>query len=175
MCLLDYGGGHELTPGRLKECLMTASVAVKHLCQELETALEQADQVAQNEILHLLQLKAKSGISMGNTLLVNTDGRNIPYLQTSEMAGEILLENSTTQTNKVEDAATEAEELYRQQALDYSKGHVASSVREDEVDHVRKDQGSALFTSLLKAAAGTDNKSHSGSANDMDATDGRDD
>jgi hypothetical protein len=139
---------------------MTASVAVKHLCQELETALEQADQVAQKEMLHLLQLKEKGGIPMTTTLLTdNAETRNMPYLQTSDMEGSVLVETSKTQTDAIEDAATEAEELYRQQALDYSRGHFASSVREDEVEHGRKDHGSTLFTSLLKAAAGTDDKS----------------
>eukprot|EP00536_Pseudo-nitzschia_multiseries_P017202 jgi/Psemu1/224082/e_gw1.1425.16.1 len=39
ICLLDYGGGCELTPNKLRACWKVAETAIKNLCQLLETAL----------------------------------------------------------------------------------------------------------------------------------------
>ena len=53
----------------------------------------------------------------------------------------------------VEESTNKEEELYRQQALDYARGHVASSVREDVVpDMHHREDGTSLFNTLLKAA-----------------------
>ncbi len=56
--------------------------------------------------------------------------------------------------------ATEAEEVYRQQALDYTKCHSATSVREDTVQHSQTSRGSSLLTLLLKAASEVKSSSH---------------
>ena len=61
ICLLDYGGGCELTPNKLRQCWKVAETAIKNLCQLLETALIKADEQAQKERLQRLQLKQQAG------------------------------------------------------------------------------------------------------------------
>lgn len=157
ICLLDYGGGHELSPDKLKACLSTAATAVRHLCAQLETALEQADQVAQTEVLQLLQLRKSGNVTAG--LDVNTEGdpinANARQLDTTEENKDEMVDTCNFEPSKVDNATSEAEEIYRQQALDYSVGHLASSVREDHTtyeDHDGDKAVGSLFKSLLKAA-----------------------
>jgi len=145
--LLDYCGGHELLPGKLKACLSTAATAVKHLCLELETALEEADQVAQEEMLHSIQLR-RSG---DRTVAAKIDGND----ESSGLPAPAAVEDSIMIESATEDAASEAEEAYRQQALNYSVGHLASSVREDGANHHDRqgtNPGRSLFSALLKVA-----------------------
>lgn len=156
--MLDYGGGHELSPDNLKACLSTAATAVRHLCAQLETALEQADQVAQTEVLQLLQLRKSGNVTAA--LDVNTEGDPIKckalHLDTTEEnKDEMMIDTCNFESSKIDNATSEAEEIYRQQALDYSVGHVASSVREDHTTYEDRNGDKAvgsLFTSLLKAA-----------------------
>ena len=48
-------------------------------------------------------------------------------------------------------AKAEAEEVYRMQALDYTTGHQAASLREETVDPNQRASNS-LFATLVKAA-----------------------
>lgn len=132
-----------------------ASIAITHLCEEFEAALQRADEVARNETLQLLQLKEN-----GNAPSLYgepKDTREHPYIQTSHSQGSIGLIATETQVEKEEKAymnivAKEADDAYRLQALDYTKGHVTTSVREDEVDNAQELHNSSLFATLLKAA-----------------------
>lgn len=150
--MLDYAGGHELSPEKLKACLSTAASAVKHLCLELETALEHADQEAQKEMLQLLQLQRSGAVGVGTELL-STEGGS--HLQATEgMYDNMTTEepNSGGSTNKI--SSSEAEEAYRQQALDYMMGHLPSSVREDRANTEESigNRHESLFSTILKAA-----------------------
>ena len=55
VCLLDYGGGCELTPTKLKGCYKLAEVSVKQLCRMLESSLSEANGKANQERLVTLQ------------------------------------------------------------------------------------------------------------------------
>lgn len=149
--MLDYGGGHELSKEELKVCLRTATTAVKHLCLELETTLEQADEVAQKEILQKLKLRqsGETAVAMQIDNAIEEDSR------TNDNESSLIENAHVEEPSKIDDTTTQAEEAYRQQALDYSIGHIASSVREDDSrseDKKIAKGGGSLFASLLKAA-----------------------
>lgn len=154
VCLLDFGGGHELAPEALMGCVATASTAVQHLCKELEATLDQADQVARKETLQHLQqteqVKAPFDLSA-------TNERDGPFLHTDIDRGGNDVEISTNDTTWTESAKAEAEEVYRMQALDYTRGHQATSLREDSAhpDHKAQNTGSALLATLMKVATNT--------------------
>lgn len=152
---MDYGGGYELSVQKLKECLRTASSSIKHLCQELENALEQADEVAQKEMLRLLQRRNNQSLPLEMDREASQTLQT-PFLQTNlgDMSEPVAVEQSSEEAIALEQATTEAEEAYRQQALDYSLGHVASAVREDEGPKPTSasQKASSLFHKLLKAA-----------------------
>jgi exosome complex component RRP45 len=118
VCLLDYGGGCELTPSKLKECWRVAEVAIKDLCQLLETTLTQADEQAQNERLRLLQLQQQVHTSSLPPLPSASSNKNTPFLQQIE---DMDVDSNVDET-QVQQAQREAEEAYRKQALDYSSG-----------------------------------------------------
>jgi hypothetical protein len=164
VCLLDYAGGHELSPHKLKACLTTAAIAVKHLCVELETALEQADQEAQKEILQLLHLR-RSGITAAATESNSYEGtlEASPLPAVEGMDDNMMIEKRNFESSTNDYTSSEAEELYRQQALDYAVGHVASAVREDASNNEERKSNSlldgSLFSSLLKAAGSSDGSS----------------
>lgn len=143
--MLDYGGGHELSPEKLKACLSTAAKAVKHLCVELEAALEHADQSAQQEMLQSLQPRRLGNVAAAMEVDTKEGMHEMHHLTTE--GHEISL--------MIDDATSEVEEAYRQQALDYAVGHVASSIREDDAKEKVNKAGGSLFTSLLKAAGNT--------------------
>jgi exosome complex component RRP45 len=147
VCLLDYGGGCELTPAKLKECWKLADVSIKQLCQLLEESLQQADEQAQRERLERL----KSQIVQLPPLVENS-----PF----QLLGEdmdIIPESSNNggddDTTRVQQAQSEAEEAYRQQALDYSRGHVAQAIKEDD-DRKKsssQQQAGSLLAAMLKS------------------------
>jgi hypothetical protein len=132
VCLLDYAGGHELSPDKLKACLSTAALAVKHLCVELEATLEQADQEAQKVILEMLQLQ-RSGIIAASTEINSNEGSfEASHVQAIKDIDEnIMIEKPIFESSTKDNRSSEAEEAYRQQALDYAVGHVANTVKED--------------------------------------------
>lgn len=147
---MDYGGGCELPPSKLKECFKTTSVAVKELCRQLEETLEKADQQAQKEQVKLLQRRHTGGTENNNQIPELTE--STPYLHTTEDNDEAMNVTAEVDTRELDTAKAEAEEAYRRQALDYSTGHVASAVREDEPARAKGSNGGALLASLLKAA-----------------------
>jgi exosome complex component RRP45 len=157
ICLLDYGGGCELTTVKLKECCQAAQVAIKELCQLLETTLAQADQHAQEERLRLLQLHQQahnlvvSAAPAGSLPpLPSTTSANIPFLQQLDDSLEVDAKVDDSQLQQVQ---TAAEEAYRKQALDYAFCHIAATVQDDN-DNQQKhptQAGSSLLASMLKS------------------------
>ena len=161
ICLLDYGGGCELTPNKLRQCWKVAETAIKNLCQLLETALTKADEQAQKERLQRLQLKQQAGNI--NLPPPPPSDRNIPFLQQTENGNDMEIDADVDEA-QVQQVHTEAEEAYRQQALDYSSGHVATAVREDnDVNHGGGQnfgrQAGSLLADMLKSVGQTPIKS----------------
>mmetsp|Transcript_7597 Transcript_7597/g.15625 ORF Transcript_7597/g.15625 Transcript_7597/m.15625 type:complete len:293 (+) Transcript_7597:179-1057(+) len=128
ICLLDYGGGCELTPNKLRECWRVAESAIQNLCQMLEKSLTEADTQAQKERLQRLQLK-QLGNTPGLPPFPPSD-QNIPFLQQTENLDDMEVDASVDEA-KLQQIHTEAEEAYRQTALDFASGHIAVGVRED--------------------------------------------
>jgi exosome complex component RRP45 len=160
VCLLDYGGGCELAPSKLRECWITAETAIKGLCELLEMTIAEADERAQNDQLRRLQLQRKqlegSGhaddfVALSLPPLPSSDRKNTPYLHEMEDIDDLQVAESSapdsTELNMIDQAQTEAEEAYRRQALDYSINHLPSAVRESNED------GKSGDTSLASAHA----------------------
>jgi exosome complex component RRP45 len=148
VCLLDYGGGCELTPAKLKECWKLADVSIKQLCQLLEASLQQADEQAQRERLERLK---------SQTVQLPPLVENAPFQHLGEDM-DIVIESSNrngddNDTTRVQQAQSEAEEAYRQLALDYSRGHVAQAIKEDD-DRKKsssQQQAGSLLAAMLKS------------------------
>eukprot|EP00934_Nitzschia_sp_Nitz4_P003817 Nitzschia sp. Nitz4//scaffold2_size372955//251504//253035//NITZ4_000447-RA/size372955-snap-gene-0.95-mRNA-1//-1//CDS//3329546850//3807//frame0 len=139
VCLLDYGGGCELNPDKLKECFETSTGVVRELCSQLEEALKNADEEAQTE--QLKRVKQQSQIAMDFMDLDETP-------QDSAAGGEEAASNDV----EMDASAMAEEEAYRRKALDYSSGHVASSVREDKPQQSKSSTSGSLLASFLKSA-----------------------
>ena len=155
VCLLDYGGGCELTPMELKSCCRVAETSVKQLCQLLEESLKEADSQANRDRLVRLQQQENPSYVALPPLPIDESG-NSYFRQTSgdqnmEIDDSVLDQGSEILTL----AQTSAEEAYRRQALDYSKGHVASAVREnDDREGLRSSsnqQAGSLLAAMLKS------------------------
>jgi hypothetical protein len=151
LCLLDFGGGHELPPDQLLVCLAAASAAVQYLCQELEATLARADNHARRETLERLQQAEQVKVPLGVRPKTSLPA---PFIDFDDNRGD---KGCTCETSKNKTARTEGvdEEEYRVQALDYTKGHQTTSLRKDTEDPDRKTQkaGSLMLASLVQAAA----------------------
>lgn len=149
VCLLDYGGGCEIPPGRLKECWKIAKASVEELCRMLEQTLVEADERAQKERLERLQQQHNGNSEVS----VPLPPINTPYFEHTHDTNEMELQVDVN-SNDMAAAQTKAEEAYRQQALDYSKGHVASKVSENKSAHrvSAHEQAASLFASMLRSS-----------------------
>ena len=149
VCLLDYGGGCELTPDKMRECWKVAEGAVKELCQLLEDTLTKADEQAQAERLRLLQLHTQNANELPPLPTTASEAPNVPFFQElDDMDVDTSVDNA-----KVDQAQIEAEEAYRKQALDYSSGHFATAVRENSDNDRSKsiNQAGSLLAAMLKS------------------------
>ena len=156
ICFLDYGGGYgcELSLEHLRDCQALARTCIEPLCQSLETSLQEADEQAKTERLHRLQQHQQVGESDRFLTLPPPPDRandmNVAYFQA--LGNEEYQEETDNPLHISTDAASvaaaamaaqeQAEEAYRQQALDYNLGHVASKIREDR-DNTPKPQNNA--------------------------------
>mmetsp|Transcript_7450 Transcript_7450/g.16012 ORF Transcript_7450/g.16012 Transcript_7450/m.16012 type:complete len:600 (+) Transcript_7450:78-1877(+) len=160
VCLLDYGGGCELTPNKLRGCWKVAETAIKNLCELLETALTKSDEQAQKERLQRLQLNQQGSVA-GLPPLPPTN-RNIPFLQQTENASDMEIDAHVDEA-QVQQVHTEAEEAYRKNALDFSSGHAPVAVREDG-DAARGagqnfgKQAGSLLAAMLKSVGQSSDK-----------------
>jgi exosome complex component RRP45 len=131
ICLLDYGGGCELTPNKLRECWRVADSAIKKLCKMLEASLATADEQAQKDRLQRLQMNQSNNTLPGiGGLPPLPPASNIPFLQQTEHADDAMEIDGGVDEAQVQQVHTEAEEAYRQNALDYASGHAPVAVRE---------------------------------------------
>lgn len=174
VCLIDYGGGCELPPPQLEKCWKKAESCVRQLCTMLETSLEDADQQAQKDRLEKLKQQQQQGSGVIGTGpsplggLPPLPNETSPYFEQSDNPSGNVTMMGAEETDAANDAIkrmeTEAEEAYRQQALDYSQGYKANKVKEDD-DHMRHssqpyfNQASKLMKSLLASASQPDAKS----------------
>ena len=152
LCLLDYGGGCELLPSQLKGCWEIGEIAAKALCKQMEESLEQADYRARREKLKMLQGRQND---KGDTIPGTVPTGKLPFFSLGVDGGDTKAETEVGNTqNQI--VQSQAEEAYREQALDYAKGHVASIVREDDTDdkqHSMKGGPQSLLSTMLKKAA----------------------
>ncbi|KAL3922898.1 MAG: hypothetical protein SGILL_001961 [Bacillariaceae sp.] len=150
VCLLDYGGGCELTPDKLRECWKVAEGAIKELCQLLEEALSKADEQANAERLRQLQLQAHPGGELPPLPPATSALPSIPFVQQLDDNMDVAV---TVDESKVQTATAAADEAYRKQALDYSSGHFATAVREDSSrdQSKRSSQAGSLLAAMLKS------------------------
>ena len=183
VCLLDYGGGCELVPNKLRECWKIAESAIKDLCRLLEASLAEADEQAQTDQLKRLKLQRQLMAGLGNAddfialslpPLPPSDRSQTPYLQEMGDIEELQVADSTipdsTELSKIHQAQTEAEEAYRKQALDYSINHIPSAVRDNDAGgnggqggrtslSSAQRQAGSLLASMLQSIGHSNSKS----------------
>lgn len=165
ICLLDYPGGCELQPSKLRECYLSAKKIIQQLCHSLEETLQQADQQALSERLQRLQQQENVDLRQDQVVLPprppNRDEitglEGIPYYQSTDNSENDFMQVQDDQGNAVvEDKAaarqaqSAAEEAYRRQALDYNLGHVAIAVGKDKDNTKQQQASSALLASMLQ-------------------------
>jgi exosome complex component RRP45 len=160
VCLLDYGGGCELHPDKLRECWTLAAECIQQLCKSLEVSLEEADGQALQERLTRLQQQQQQEQPNEKVVLPPSVGADnlegVPFFQSVDGKDDLMqIDEGNVDADQAANikAQNEAEEAYRRNALDYNLGHVANKVREDdkkEKDH--RQQASSLLTAMLQFA-----------------------
>merc|ERR1719443_1789405 len=121
MCCLNFPGGCELQPRQLMTSADLGKRRCVQVCEMLEEALEEADGKAQQDRMERLKALNANRLSMTNDAkIVSPSSHDVCQLpQREDDRGE--------------------EEEYRLRALDYSSGHFAASVKED--DHKKASKG----------------------------------
>jgi len=154
VCLLDYGGGCELQPDKLRECYKLAASSIQQLCQSLETSLKQADEQALQERLQNLQHRQHPDVVPPPDIPKDVQG--IPYYLAADQKDDFMqVEMVNDNDDQAMQAQNEAEEAYRRQALDYNVGHLTSKVREDDNFKKRQDrQAGSLLAAMLQSVKG---------------------
>ena len=155
VCLLDYGGGCELTPAKLKECWGMGQPLVKQLCQLLEDTLNKADEQARADRLERIKQQQLEGGGTNQLLSLTTKHLALP-----DVSDEVIIQDGDSSAAMMDhgddeavrlQAQTEADEEYRRQALDFTVGHRATAVRENDDPALTKPQGGSLLASMLKS------------------------
>jgi exosome complex component RRP45 len=157
VCLLDFGGGCELQPSQLKKCWKLAETSIHQLCQMLESTLQEADEKAQQERLHRLQQLQ--------------DYPNLPPLPADPAPpvpfwfqdGDLQVDVSSPfadPSQEVQEAEgkvkDQEQEAYRLQALDFTRGHIAARVREDDKKKIPQEGTNTLLVAMLQAVQTND-------------------
>lgn len=160
ICFLDYGGGCELKPVLLKRLHdVAASLLKNELCSALESTLTKADEHALQDRMRRLQVLQNPGeeLKLKNILGIDEllDEHNLhgPFHHSVQRA-EVLLhvDNQDDDGDAVRRAQLAAEELYRQQALDYNRGHVVQQIQEAEnSEFLSKAKRGFLLETMLKS------------------------
>ncbi len=165
MCSLDFAGGCELKPRQLITCANLGKKKCVELCNMIEQSLAEADEKSIEERLTRLKLASGSG-GIGDVPLPALP-ENVAFAErtdydrdgdTMEIDQEGLEDLGSLRANKAAELAAVEEESYRIQALDYSLGHVAAKVKENnsssrESGNSRSTtkQGPAIGASLMNA------------------------
>lgn len=159
ICSLDFAGGCELKPTQFVMCAKLGKTICLELCNTLEESLTEADEKSVEE--RLKRLKATAENFSGSSDL----SENVPFAEHTDYKRDAeimeidkndLTDIGSKQANEAAAIAAAEEESYRIQALDYSLGHVAAKVKENDSgkergDHNRKNAGPIFGGSLLDA------------------------
>lgn len=157
ICLLDFSGGSELSVADLRACHDQASVHIQPLCQSLETALQQADQQALQE--RLAQLQVQRGALLPSLPPLTDDSLDEPpwpFVSDGGVAVPMDPVRDHAVAAQDAEAASEEDETYRRQALDYNLGHVATKVRENQLPPPPSSavRGNSLLAAMLQSVQG---------------------
>mmetsp|Transcript_27244 Transcript_27244/g.40998 ORF Transcript_27244/g.40998 Transcript_27244/m.40998 type:complete len:603 (+) Transcript_27244:35-1843(+) len=168
MCSLDFAGGCELKPRQLITCANLGKKKCVELCNILEKSLAEADEKSIEE--RLTRLKLASGQGDIKDVPLPDLPENAPYVERTdyerdgdlmEIDQEGLADLGSSRASKAAAIAAAEEESYRIQALDYSLGHVAAKVKENNSSRVRGSRssnkqgpiaGASLMDAMLKSA-----------------------
>lgn len=200
ICSLDFAGGCELKPRQFVMCAKLGKTKCVELCNMLEESLIEADKKSIEERLTRLKVAATSGFASMNVkdLPLPDLPENVPFVERTdyerddemmEIDQDDLTDIGSKQAIEAAAIAAAEEESYRIQALDYSLGHVAAKVKENNSvkEHGYANQasmnnsrnnsgpifGGSLLDAMLKSAAQSSslrknqcNNFNSGSAED---------
>jgi exosome complex component RRP45 len=144
MCCLDFPGGCELKPRQLVTCANLGKRKCVELCDVLEKALSEADAKAVQERLDRLKL-INGGFRQGQAngsgkrrdVILPDIAEDIPFVERTDLDRdaemmEVDQQDVALDENQAAAIAAAEEESYRILALDYSQGHVAAKVREND-------------------------------------------
>uniref|UniRef100_A0A7S1ZHG2 Uncharacterized protein n=1 Tax=Ditylum brightwellii TaxID=49249 RepID=A0A7S1ZHG2_9STRA len=177
ICSLDFPGGCEMKPTQILQCTKLAEGKCVELCTLLENALSEADDKAGKERMDRLKSSLASSSSSGKNTMMAEVQDGLPYVEQTN--DDMNIENTDLNdvgTKQAEESITKAaateeteeEELYRLEALDYARMHVAAKVKEDDekkkkFQKQQKKKGTSLMEAMLKSASST--SSHVDSSN----------
>lgn len=153
LLLLDFGGGCELTPVQLRHCHNAASQLIPTLCKQLDESLRTADDQARDERLKRLQKQQHSSSNLSPPLptLIGEDHVDNTDYDTMRQSEQVIGGGMDAADLAVRKAASEAEEAYRAQALDYNRGHAPVAIRENSNAPPRTSGTSSLLAYLLQS------------------------
>jgi hypothetical protein len=149
LCLLDCAGC-EVQPSQLRELYAAAAEKVPLLVQALERTLREADDEAWNDQLRQLQRQQRALPPLPAAAVAPEDEEDVegvPFRATQP--DQQVRADDAREARAAAETDGAAEELYRQQALDYNLGHRATSVKEQQQDDQAKVRQAA--SSLLQA------------------------
>jgi exosome complex component RRP45 len=154
VCLLDFTGGCELPPTNLKRCWSIAERCIRQLCLLLEQSLTEADEKVQRERLERLQwLQHHKGSSLP-PIPTSDDVPSVPFwMEDTNLYVDTVtpFADASTELKEASNVVQDMEqEKYRIRALEYSQGHMAAKVKEDDESKSRK-VGGAKDSTLLAA------------------------
>eukprot|EP00986_Skeletonema_menzelii_P002852 scaffold833_cov145-Skeletonema_menzelii.AAC.12 len=137
MCCVDFPGGCELRPRQLTASSNLGKRRCIEICELLETALEEAECKAQQDRMERLKQTNAMRQKVGDDANSATISANVPVTDEDE-----------------------EDEKYRLRALDYSSGHIAAPVKEDNEKKGSQGQNmkgetSSLFHAILRSAQST--------------------
>jgi len=157
VCFMEYDAGGSTDPAfaLLRDCHERAETSIRQLCNQLEQALQEADEKALAERLERLQKQQQNQPPPQDMELPplpndRDDLAGIPFYQASK---DVDMEVDVSISDQhYQEAEVEAEEAYRRQALDYNIGHVPSKLREtDNRESVAPATASSLLQAMLQS------------------------
>jgi len=157
---LDFPGGCELKPRQLITCANLGKKKCLELCDILEKTLEEADTKAVQERLDRLKLASGKILGGNENVQLPDVAENVPFVERTDyerdgdmMEVEVDMDGSNYDAEMKKAAAIAAaeEESYRIQALDYSLGHVAAKVKENNSSRGGPKKGPIFGGSLMAA------------------------
>ncbi len=140
ICSLDFAGGCELKPRQLITCAKLGKTKCVELCNLLEKSLGEADEKSIEE--RLARLKVANGMGSFKDIPLPDLPENAPFVERTdydrdadmmEIDQHDLSDVGSKYADRAAAIAAAEEESYRIQALDYSQGHIAAKVKENDL------------------------------------------